>query len=303
MRIQEYNHQIKSHFYLFNHKRGAILHPILLFAAVSILLYSLFEIFKSLDLWNAMALAGGNTLHFCEFNRNDLIIKQIANTWSNLAYLFVGFILLSIGLKDHLFKKRHELNNLIARHPGFTVMLGVALIYLFIGSFFYHASLTRTFQILDVAGIYAVVIAMLAYNIFRAFPTIRLKQNRKLTHKAILAIGLVLNIFVVVEVYKWNINVVFPILIGLLLVFNILHLKNKKVTQHYVRYVWLAISSMSVAGTLWILDRSNVLCNPTSIFQGHALWHILTAMAVLMTYLSYRTETFSTEDLIAQKAV
>ena len=50
---------------------------------------------------------------------------------------------------------------------------------------------------------------------------------------------------------------------------------------------------MSVAATLWILDRSNVLCNPTSIFQGHALWHILTAVAVLTTYLSYRTETFS----------
>ena len=237
MHLREYHSQIKSHFYLFNHKRGALIHPILVFTICCLLLYALFEIFKSVDIWNTMARAGGNTLHFCEFNREDLVIKQIANTWSNLAYLLVGFILLSIGFKDHLYKERHQLGNLIARHPGFTILLGVALIYLFVGSFFYHASLTRTFQILDVGGIYAVVLALLSYNVFRTFPKIKSKKRTQLTHKTILAIAILLNVFVVVEVYKWNINVVFPILIGLLLVLNIIHLVKKTSKQNYIVYI------------------------------------------------------------------
>ena len=42
--------------------------------------------------------------------------------------------------------------------------------------------------------------------------------------------------------------------------------------------------------SVWILDRQDVLCDPTSIFQGHALWHILNAIVLFFIYLHYRAE-------------
>jgi hypothetical protein len=282
--------QVKQHFFLYNHKKGALLHPFMLFVGAGMLLILTIELFKNIDLWSNMASAAGNTLHFCEHNRADSVIKQFANTWSNLAYLLVGFLLFSIGFKDHIYAERHQLNNFIARHPGFTFLLGGAMLYLFAGSFLYHASLTRTFQIMDVGGIYAVVIALLCYNIFRAFPSIKMNEKKYRTHYAILGLGILLNILVLVEVYKWNINTVFPVIIIVLLVLNILNLRLKNAAKNYSSYISLAAISMAVAATLWILDRTNILCSPTSLLQGHAFWHILTALAVLMTYLSYRTE-------------
>jgi hypothetical protein len=299
---QNYRYHLKQHFFLFNHKKGALLHPVLLFAGATLLLVLLFEAFKYSNLWANMALAAGNTLHFCEFNHEDLVIKQIANTWSNLAYLLVGFILISIGVKDHLFQERHQLNNFIARHPGFTFLLGIAMIYLFFGSFFYHASLTKTFQLLDVGGIYAVVIALLCYNFFRAFPSFHFKNQQYKSHYLILSIGILLNILVLVEIHKWNINTVFPILIVGLLLLHVINMRHKNLAKNYTSYIWLASSSMAVAAALWILDRTNILCSPTSIFQGHAFWHMLTALAVLMTYLSYRTEVISEEIAVPLKS-
>ena len=76
-------------------------------------------------------------------------------------------------------------------------------------------------------------------------------------------------------------------------------MRHKNLAKNYTAYIWMAASSMAVAAALWILDRTNVLCSPTSIFQGHAFWHMLTAVAVLMTYLSYRSEIIA-EEVAAQ---
>jgi hypothetical protein len=44
---------------------------------------------------------------------------------------------------------------------------------------------------------------------------------------------------------------------------------------------------MVLAFVIWILDRERVLCAPESLLQGHAVWHILGAIAAVCLFRSY----------------
>lgn len=296
---KDFSDRLKRHFYLHNHSRNAFFHPFMITVAISLALWGLFLAFSKVDIWEAWMLAGGNSMHFCEKNRWDMLIIQPSNTWSNMGYLLVGLVLVSIGLKDHFYKGREDLNNFMARFPAFTLLIGGAMLWLFFGSFLYHASMTKTFQIMDITGIYAVLIALFTYNAFKAFPFIRIGNKLQSSHKLLLSLGLAVNLLFVIEVWKWNVNVVFPILIGVFFALNLFNLKRQIILKMYKKYMFSSFLTLMVAGTIWILDRSNLFCMPESIFQGHALWHLLTAAAVLLLYLYYRSEEVDIERLEA----
>jgi hypothetical protein len=50
--------------------------------------------------------------------------------------------------------------------------------------------------------------------------------------------------------------------------------------------------TLLIAFSIWVLDITNKLCSPTSVFQGHALWHILNTASIALAYLYYRSEEF-----------
>ena len=284
--------EIKEHFYLLNHSRKAFSHPVIISLIIGLALWGVYEAFKYVDIWSTWMGAGGNSSHFCELNRWEMLIIQPSNTWSNFGFLIVGLILISVGIKDHYFKGRHKINNLIAKHPAFTILIGVALIHLFIGSFFYHASMTLAFQKMDITGIYAVLIALFTYNAFKAFPLIKIGNRIRSSHKILIGFGIALNIVFFVEIWKWNINIVFPVLILSLFALNFINMRRKTIKKMYKQYLTSSALTMLAAATIWILDRSDVICMPTSIFQGHALWHLLCALAILFLYFYYRSEEF-----------
>lgn len=299
--MNNFKKKVKDRFFLLHHSRSSFSHPFLIALGITGILWAFYQVYKYADLWNTWMVAGGNSLHFCEQNRWDMLVIQPSNTWSNMGYLVAGLMLISVGLKDHFFPDRKNLNNLIARFPAFTVLLGASMIYLFIGSFFYHASLTLAFQKIDITGIYAVLIALFTYNAFKAFPFIRIGRKIQSSHKVLVSVGITLNILFFVEIWKWNINVVFPVMIGLLFLVNLINMKRNIISKMYMQYMWSSFLTLLVAGTIWILDRSNVMCVPTSVFQGHALWHILTAVAVLFLYFYYRSEEFDLSMLKARE--
>ncbi|MCP4122453.1 MAG: ceramidase [Bacteroidetes bacterium] len=296
---KNFREKLKQHFYLLNHSRNAFFHPFLIAVVISFSLWGIYEAFKYVDVWGSWLGAGGNSAHFCELNRWDMLIVQPSNTWSNMGYLIVGLVLISIGLKDHYFKERKQLNNLIARHPAFTILIGVAMIHLFIGSFFYHASMTLAFQKMDITGIYAVIIALFTYNAFKAFPFIKIGNKTQSSHTILISLGIALNTIFFIEIWKWNVNIVFPVLILSLLALNIINMKRHIILNMYKKYLFSSLATMFVGITIWILDRSNVMCMPESIFQGHALWHLLTATSVLFIYFYYRSEELDLEKLEA----
>ena len=46
----------------------------------------------------------------------------------------------------------------------------------------------------------------------------------------------------------------------------------------------------AIAFAIWILDQKGLICAPHSLLQGHALWHLLGALSLWLTFNYYRSE-------------
>jgi hypothetical protein len=52
--------------------------------------------------------------------------------------------------------------------------------------------------------------------------------------------------------------------------------------------LWVALGSLLVAVVAWGVDNGGLLCDPHSHLQGHALWHLLGALATASVFFYYR---------------
>lgn len=205
---------------------------------------------------------------FCEAVR-DSLVRQPANTWSSLAFvvaaLWVGLRLRSPGRARAALPKA-EAGLLIA-----------ALAVVGLGSAFYHATLTFAGQVVDVAGMYLVATFILLH---RLGPRFRLPP-----------IGTVL-VFVAANAALMAGQVTTPsmrrIAFGVLLV---VALATEWRMSRRGRD-WLARGAllMIFAFIVWALDRERLVCDPEGVLQGHALWHVLGAVAATCLFRSYEDE-------------
>lgn len=277
-------------FYLDGHSPKEYFIPISLFVLFVLSSILFFNIYQNQAIWESMKVAGGNAFEFCEFNNLGNSIVQTANTWSNLGFLLVGMFLIFLGIKDTAVK-HEERANLLLKYPMFSILMGASIVYLFIGSFFYHASVTYFFQMLDQTGMYAIVFSFMGYHFFRLMPTVKFNKEVISSHKLILAICMALNILFVVYLWdKVDVNIFFPALFLVYIIFTFVYNKRKSIAKISSRLVLLSLYVLMLSLSVWILDRQDVLCDPTSVFQGHALWHILNAVVLLFIYLHYRAE-------------
>lgn len=299
-RLQE----LKETFYMYNHRGSTFLVPVIITVLVSVALILLYDVFRYHDFWSPLAPAVGNATHFCELNRFGELVVQPSNTWSNLAYLLVGVTCISIGIRDHKYEGRSKIGNLLAQRPGFSILLGSSAVILFIGSFFYHASLTWFFQKLDQNGIYFVIISMFAYNLYKIKPTFFVNGIEKSTHPYFIGGAVVMMILFFTLIWKINIMYLFPSLIISFFALNIVNNKLFKASRKpYNKILSAGAISLLLASFVWIMDWTDVWCIPTSMFQGHALWHILTALAILIIYFYYRGEQFLGLDFSEEEEV
>jgi hypothetical protein len=86
-----------------------------------------------------------------ELVRTGSFFLQVANFWSNFAYLAVGLLI--------LFRS----GSFIGRGTG------LAFVFLAFGSGYYHGTLTELGQFLDIAGIYIALLALLFHGIIESF--------------------------------------------------------------------------------------------------------------------------------------
>jgi dihydroceramidase len=57
------------------------------------------------------------------------------------------------------------------------------------------------------------------------------------------------------------------------------------------RWLSRAAAVLGLAFLLWVLDITKVVCSPESTLQGHAMWHVLGALAGWCLYRYYESET------------
>ena len=210
---------------------------------------------------------------FCEMPRIGSLIVQPTNSWSSYGYAFVGFLMIALS------QGRGWVS---AFHKNAAAWFGVTAIFVGLGSVLLHATLTLWGQFADVMGMYLVSGFMLVSALARW---------RNLSSRGAVWLylgvvgGLLAVLYLVPEVRRSLFAVVLLAAIALEMVFARACRPGVKVS-----FYLLGIVAKAVAFTIWNLDQNGVVCAPDSLFQGHAVWHLLGATSLWLTFLYYRSE-------------
>lgn len=296
--------KFKEDFSLHNHRPRVFSWPFFGTLIFSAGLFILYKLNQYIDPWQSWRQALGNATNFCEMNRFDQLIVQPSNTWSNLGYIIVGLMFISIAKNDHKYEHRHHVNNLLAKFPGFSYLIGFSALYMGFGSFMYHATLTFFFQKLDQTGMYFLFISFLAYVLFKLFPQIKFRGKTYVSNKFFITAAIVVQLLFFFFLWKLPVNILFPSLTISFFIVNFILITKVKNSKSIISLLKASFITLLIAFSIWVLDITNKLCSPTSIFQGHAAWHLLNTASIFLAYLYYRSETFlSPEEKVAVESV
>ncbi len=217
-------------------------------------------------------------------------IQQPGNTWSNLFYVLSGLLILW-----RLGKDRKQ--GLIAHNPMITPTLfsiGYGILVLFLGpaSMLFHGSLTSWGGWVDLLSLILFGSFLLLYDITRA-----LKLNKVIFVIFYLLITIPMAILIAVLPSDLLIgNWLFTILVILFFILDvILLIKPKSLQRKAWPWWWLALISIGIAFFgFWLWSNTGgPLCNLSgrdSPWQGHAVWHLLSAVTTYSLFLYFRTE-------------
>lgn len=204
---------------------------------------------------------------FCEAI-SDGLIRQSANAWSSLAFLLVAVWVLV---------RRGRSEAARAALSGADLVLFLASLALVgLGSAVYHASLTFAGQVLDVSGMYFIATFMLIH---------RLGPSWKLPPVWSIVGFVALNgALMVAQVTTPSLR---RVAFGVLLIAAVV---VEWRSSRLRRWIGLGALLMAIAFAIWGLDRLRLICAPTSLLQGHALWHLLGAIAAACLFRSYESD-------------
>lgn len=202
------------------------------------------------------SLAPADCAEYCEASHRcgppatRAAVQQPLNSWSNLAFLFVGGLALR--------RPREPLS----------ILFALSCAVLAVGSFLFHATVTREMQWLDMVGTYAVLVAVAARGAAVSF---------ELAVAPVLAVALVAD--ALFAIFKWSIsaNVALPLL---MVAASIPITRRVMLGEGSVRGALVPVGLFALALALRQLDVAHVACDPEGLYQGHALWHLLTAASL-----------------------
>jgi len=79
--------------------------------------------------------------------------------------------------------------------------------------------------------------------------------------------------------------------------------RRSETRRTYTPWYWTGFASFLIAYAIWTTGTNDhELCNPDSVFQAHALWHVLTAFATWCFFMFLRTERPTRSDAPAEPA-
>lgn len=210
------------------------------------------------------------TMHFCETEVCGWI-TQPANTWSSLAYLFMGAWLIALA--------RRENHRSLAVIGGIEMLIGC-------GSILFHASSTHFGEVIDVGAMYLLSTYVLLANLGRYRARIGQPINPRTSTLAfiIIASGSVLTI----ALFKAKVGIwlfaIQAVLAG--------HLETRMARRfrdpvNYKPLLGLLVC-FGLSWIFWWLDILRIVCSPDNPWlQGHAAWHLVNSGVFYFLYRFY----------------
>ncbi len=207
--------------------------------------------------WSGYAPA---TIAFCE-RRLCAWVVEPSNAWSNAAYVLIGLWI--------LWECRLRLGTALTAIGVGTVLLGL-------GSFSFHATGIRVFEVVDVSGMYVLSGLGLTFALQRLWGWSDGRAVAFLIACATASSGLM--------ILLGNDGIVVFALEMTVMVLVELRLRGAN-PPGAGRWILSAVAVLVVAYVIWSLDFHGPLCDPDNhLVTGHAVWHALTALSVLLFY-------------------
>lgn len=259
-----------------------------IFGIVLLALLVLFHLYRSTDIWFLWLGNEPKSQHTFAEAVTPGIFRTRANTWSNLGYVLVGLYIFVLGWWDAR-RMTTEQDSYAIRQPALIGLFGVACIALGFGSGLMHASMMPIGHKMDVFGMFFSFLAMIGLQWARWFPDFPY-GNRRIPSWPFFCLLVVAVSFLLLENAKvlgvTSVLGTLGSLVGLAVGVDAM---RRRSSQQY-GWLLLALASMAVAGYLQRQDVARRFTPSDSWLQGHAIWHILTALAFGSMAWFYRSE-------------
>ena len=210
---------------------------------------------------------------FCELPRSGSLIVQPANSWSSYGYTFAGFLMIIVSQSRNWDSGFHKMA---------AAAFGLTAIFVGLGSVLLHATLTRWGQFFDVMGMYLTSGFMLVSAVARW-------RNLSGRNAVLFYLGFVGSLLAVLYLVPEIRRSLFAVVLIVAILLELTFARPRRPGVKTVYYA-MGIATKAVAFTIWNLDQHGLVCAPHSLFQGHALWHLLGATSLWLTFLYYRSE-------------
>lgn len=249
----------------------------------------LYLLYRDTDVW--LVLSGNPLPENHPFNEAiyGSIYRQRANTLSCLGYVLVGLYVIAYAWWD--FRRPTSLADPYAvRQPALMGIFGITCIELGVGSGLMHAALTSWGHKLDVLGMVSTLATLTALHWARWVPGVRVGGRYWPTWPVFGFLAVAGSIYFVLNLSRFGFgNAGYAGIIGIVSVGIGMEFIFGKTSLQY-RWPLLSLASLALAFYAWNLDKAGRFSSPDSWFQGHALWHLLTAVTLGSVAVFYRSE-------------
>ena len=236
------------------------------------------------SVWTGMKVSqSAVTVEYCEFNHPERLFHQPINTYSNLIYFFYGLLVFQLALKDLKLVGVKGVNS-VRNSPYLSILLAANFIYLSFGSAFFHSSLTWIGQRVDMNATYGLTLSLICIGLVQVL--VKKQLSKQIQSGLVVGMLLLIAGFLPLAL-QISSSILLPSLFFILLVLGIINYFQYP-SQRSPLLGLLSFVLLAVAIQIRSMDVAKINCDPMSIWQGHALWHFLTATSSLCMYLYFR---------------
>jgi hypothetical protein len=218
---------------------------------------------------------------FCEVGTGA--VRQPANAWSNLGFVVAGLLVA---------RRADEPRTTIAGHPALAAAFGSLVVLLGPASAAMHATQSAAGGHLDLLSMFLVA------SFASAYAAMRVARRGPGFFASWFVVALVVcevaeRVPGHVPVVSIWANAVFGLLLLLALVGE-LALHRRPGPRTDLRWGVAAVAALGIAFAVWTQAKDGgPLCDPHSLLQGHAFWHVLCAVAAYCLYRLWASERIS----------